>query len=337
MAADPMPTVSSGPKYHIYHADAEVLSAQLEQPIKQPTEQYGRVVLEKTRRDSLITQTVGETNIEGLISFQRGHTRVVGAQVQHKTDILGDVHDGWGTLASAILEGYNVLDVITADRVVAQVSTEHSMTEGSVPSVNFIGSSFENLRIGGYPVELELDLCICGEKPKGDRPYLHDRGFLERIGEQTERLFRTKDVPKLLQEKCGAQVAFIDDLKRRAKDGSSGDLSLTPTGQGNGHSKLHFSLVKSIAPIPIPGVKVFGNQIYIPLFGTVALGEVEVGVDHADASAPHRVGDTSLSPPSPSHYFRVKMLKMHLGCAVKGGGNGAGAMANGHGDPGGTP
>src|ERR1700745_1849880 len=114
MAANPkLPMVSgSGQEaYHIYHADAYILDVELDQPIKLAKQEYGRVAIE-SRRESLNTQSVGETNIEGLISFKRGHTRVVGAHVQQKTDAFGNDHAGWLTLATAALEGYNVEDII---------------------------------------------------------------------------------------------------------------------------------------------------------------------------------------------------------------------------------
>ena len=150
MAANPKLPMSASAQepYHIYHAEAYILKGELEQPIKQPIQEYGRVVLENTRRESLITQTVGETNIEGLISFKRGHTRVVGTHVQQKKDIYSNDHAGWVTLATSALEGYNVIDTVTVDRVVAQLSTEHPMTNGHVPRGHFIGTRFENLRVG---------------------------------------------------------------------------------------------------------------------------------------------------------------------------------------------
>ena len=78
-------------------------------------------------------------------------------------------HHGWVTLSTSIMEGLNVFEVITADRVVSQVSTEHlpARSPGKdpdhVPRVTFVGSQFKNLRVGGLPVKLTLDLGICGE------------------------------------------------------------------------------------------------------------------------------------------------------------------------------
>jgi hypothetical protein len=314
MAANPKPPV--GPdlvleQYHVYHAEAQVLSGHLEHPIKQPIEPYGRAVLENTRREGLITQSVGETTVEGLITFKSGHTRVSGTQLKNKKDIWGNDHSGWVTQSTAVIERFNVVDVITADRVVAQVSTEHPMINGHVPKVTFLGTRFENLRVAGYPVEVELNLGICGNKPEGDRPYLEDSGFLDRVQGQLNSIEKDgDDLPEVLDKKYRAEIVYIDELKKRAHGGANGER--------NGYSKLRCTLVKSIGPIPIPGVKTFGNMIFIPGFGTVSLAEVEVGVESGHSGFSDKTRAGSSPEPSDSNYFTLSMFNMHLGCPTGG-------------------
>jgi hypothetical protein len=313
--------VSALERYHVYHAAAHILSGELEHPIKQPIEHYGNVLLEKTRRESLFTESVGETSVEGLISFKAGHTRVIGSQLRNKKDVWGNDHSGWVTQSTSVLEGFNVGDVITVDRVVAQVSTEHPLVHDHVPKVTFLGTHFENLRVSGYPVQLELDLGVCGTKPEGDLSYLEDIGFLDRVHDQLNKIADAKGLPGALEKQYDAKIAYIDDLKKRAKgDANSGR---------NGNSKLKCSLVKSIGPIPIPGVKTFGNLIFIPDFGTVSLAEVEVGVGSADG------GFSSESRPEPNDgsYFTLNMLNMHLGCPLVGTTAAATATVNGNTKP----
>jgi hypothetical protein len=308
-------------RHHVYHAGAHILSGDLEHPIKQPIEHYGNVVLEKTRRESLFTESVGETSVEGLISFKAGHTRVIGSQLRNKKDIFGNDHSGWVTQSTSVLEGLNVGDVITADRVVAQVSTEHSLTYGHVPKVTFLGTRFENLRVAGYPVQLELDLGICGNRPEGDLPYLEDSGFLDRVKHQLNSIADAKGLPEGLEKRYDAKIAYIDDLKKRAHEGANGGR--------NGNSKLQCSLIKNIAPIPIPGVKVFGNMIFIPDFGTVSVAEVEVGISAGDGGFPGDSGNGSSLEPNGGSYFTVHMLNMHLGCPIVGTTTAASATVNG--------
>ena len=312
-------------RYHVYHADAHILSGELEHPIEQPIEHYGNVVLEKTRRESLRTESVGETSVEGLLSFKAGHTRVSGSELKDKRDIWGQDHSGWVTQSTAVLEGLSVGDVITADRVVAQVSTEHSLVSGHVPKVTFLGTRFENLRIAGCPVQLELDLGFCGTKPEGDVPYLADSGFLDRVRSQLNGSSDVGALPEALKKQYDAKIACIDDLRERSKR--------SPKGETLGDSKLQCSLIKSIGPISIPGVRVFGNTIFIPDFGTVSLAEVEVGVRPVDGVSSKKSGDGSEPAQSSSNYFTLRMLNMHLGCPMTGSVVAGATTANGHTKP----
>jgi len=307
MAANPKSPIPYPGKerYHVYHAEAHVLSGNLKHPIDQPIEHHARVVLEKTRRDDHIMQSIEETTLEGLISFKAGHTRASGSKIQKK-DLWGNDHSGWVTLSTSVIEGLNVFEVITADRVVAQVSTEHSMHSGHVPKVTFLGTRFENLRVSGYPVQLELDLGVCGDKPKDDKPYLEDASFLDRVEGQLSGIATAEGLPDDLKKRYDAEITYINDLKNRANGHASKDR--------NGYHKLQCSLVKSIGPIPIPGVRTFGNVIFIPDFGTVSLGQIEVGVEASHAEFADKVNSGISQGPNDSNYFELEMLHMHLGC-----------------------
>lgn len=101
---------------------------------------------------------------------------------------------GWVTLATSIVTGLNVRDAVTADLVFGQVSTEAPLVD-HIPSVSFLGTRIENLRIAGRAVEPVFDLNICGPKPDGDTPYVRDRGFLNRVADQHERISNTLGLP----------------------------------------------------------------------------------------------------------------------------------------------
>ena len=340
MAANPnlpigttnLPTTSGSVEegYHIYHSEAFILTVDIEHPVKRPPESFGRVVLDKTRRESLLAQSVGDTNIAGLFFFDSGRTSVSGTQIKHKTDIFGNDRSGWFTLAAAAIKGYNVLDIITADRVVAHVSTEHPMANGKVPRVNFIGTRFDNLRVGGYPVEVELDLSLVGDKPEGDRHYLRDRNFLDRVHRQFDDFADSGDLPESLETHYGAQMAYVEDLKKRAKEDAENEEG------GQKYPRLKFSLVKKIKPIPLPGVTVFGNHIFIENFGLVTLAEVEIGISKGENGFPHVIG-ADPEPAPISNYFDLNMLDLHLGSPTVAKVCGPDATANGQHHPGNTP
>jgi hypothetical protein len=191
--------------------------------------------------------------------------------------------------------------------------------------VTFLGTRFENLRVAGYPVQIELDFTFCGERPEGDRPYLQDRGFLDRVQRQLDNIAGAKGLPESLEKEYDAKIAHIDDLKKRANGRAKGER--------NGYPKLECSLVKSIGPIPIPGVRTFGNIIFIPDFGTVSLAEVEVGIAPSHDGFPDKIRAGSPQETRDSNYFTLNMLNMHLGC-IGGGTVAAGTVtANGHTHP----
>ena len=99
--------------------------------------------------------------LERVISFRSAYTQAAG-NLSEKPDTAGDPGDGGG-------RRLNVLDVVTADRVVAQFSVEHPLT-GYVPRVTFLGTRFENLQIAGHKIEPKLNLwALVGPKPGGDK------------------------------------------------------------------------------------------------------------------------------------------------------------------------
>src|ERR1035441_735731 len=77
-------------------------------------------------------------------------------------------------------------------------AASNSVVTSSVPP---LGTRFENLRIAGHPVELDIDHEIFGSKPAVDAPYTGDRGFLGRVSRQYERIRQHKDLPAELLER----------------------------------------------------------------------------------------------------------------------------------------
>ncbi|NOT87472.1 MAG: hypothetical protein HOP03_04745 [Lysobacter sp.] len=93
--------------------------------------------------------SVGRFDYRNIVGFERATSTVSGQKVTHEGITSGD------TLVTVAIEGLNILDVITADRVVARMtSTNAERKNGSDPEALPFGSHFENLRIGGVPIEL---------------------------------------------------------------------------------------------------------------------------------------------------------------------------------------
>jgi hypothetical protein len=280
---------------HEYHAEADVLSGDLQRPIEHKIEPYAHTSL-KGRRSGHHHRFSEQVSIDGLISFKTGHTRVSGSKSAK--------HDGWITLSTSVIESFNVFEVITADRIVSQVSTDHAYLNGHFPTVTFLGTQFNDLKVSGFPVELTFDFGICGDRPAGDKSYLGDTQFLTRVKDQTAKIATATGLPKALKDQYDKRLAQVEDLLAGK--------------QGSSEPKLTCSLVQSIGKIPLPGVQSFGHVLVIPEFGIVSLGEVEVG-------------EKVYAPGGrPNVYFKLNSIKTNLGCIGHGEVTGPTANANGH-------
>ena len=119
--------------------------------------------------------------LEGVFSYSAAHTQVSG----HKSskDERNSV-----TLATSVVENLNILNVVTADRVVAQISTTHVPGQ-YVPEVTFLGTHFENLKIARHKVLPILNLKLADPKPQNDQLYVADKTNLMTVVKgQYERL-----------------------------------------------------------------------------------------------------------------------------------------------------
>jgi hypothetical protein len=298
MAEKKAPPPDSDKHYHDFHAKAHLLKGELKHPVKRVIKLPSELTL-KGRKGGHQAKFAHDVNIDGLIHLQKGHTRVSGGGTLK--------HKGWITLATSVLEGLNVFEVVAADRVVSQVSTEHEFDPelGHIPSVTFLGSHFDNLRINGYPLGLTLNLGIVGSKPPNDESYLHETTFLQAARAQIVKIAGASGLPKDLQSEYAGRLDAIDKLLAGDKDP---------------HLKATCSLVQSIDnanTIPVPGIRPLGHVLVIPEFGWVALGEVEVG-----QTKYARIKEPCVD-------FGLTMLKMILGCIGGGGVTGGGAGTNG--------
>jgi hypothetical protein len=289
-------------RVHYYHADACGFGGFLERPFEQnivpqaslslsPSGGYGSSRSEKFR-------------LEGLFSYESAFTQVSGRLSQKE-------NGGWLTLSTATVEGLNILDVITADRVSAQVSTEHPL-EGNYPKVSFLGTTFENLKIGGYHVDVELGLDICDQgngRGYPEQPCVNNKLFLTKVVGQYCRMREGKSVnslPKWIAERYPLQdVENCEDV-----DNAEGEKRLryekNVENMVNADSDYVLASVVKQAGGEFPGQQ-FGNVFEVPDIGQVFLGELLVD----------------------DHTFRLTMLRVELGCRAEGSLSGPICLSNG--------
>src|SRR5712664_1250292 len=69
----------------------------------------------------------------------------------------GRVEDnGWVSTLQLTVEDCNILDVVTADKIVLAIQSYYP-ERGNAPIRSAVGSRFENLKIAGAPVKIEVD------------------------------------------------------------------------------------------------------------------------------------------------------------------------------------
>ncbi|HUL36017.1 MAG TPA: hypothetical protein VL128_19185 [Candidatus Eisenbacteria bacterium] len=139
-----------------YHASAHALSGTFSRPIQKSIEVQGSVALP-------LGGGHGQAGVESFafekrLSFSHAYSRVSGSK---GTD---NKHHTEATVAVA---GLNILDVVTADRVVGRLTSEHdpAQREGHILA---LGSRFDNLCISGHPVRVVLDHQLFLDTPTYD-------------------------------------------------------------------------------------------------------------------------------------------------------------------------
>lgn len=127
-----------------FHADAYAASGVITSPTPHSIEVQAASTLPVTGGTS--TARVENFKYEGqngkVLTFSSGYTQVLG--------YYNDAEKAWLTSVTSTVENLNILDVVTADKIVARVSSKH--TGDGEPSIVLVGSHFENLVIAGHPV-----------------------------------------------------------------------------------------------------------------------------------------------------------------------------------------
>jgi len=235
-----------------YFAEATALAGKLLLPLDQEIKPQAFAKLPD--KGGYVAQRANKFRVESAISYEAAHTQVAGNREKKPGH-------GYSTLVTSVIEGLNILDVVTADLVVAQISTEHPL-DGYVPSVTFLGTRFENLRIAGHEVKLELCLDIFGKKPENDEPYTRSPEFVNHVAEQHARV----------REQESGHESPLEELLQR--------FSLVPESFANStgdEENVECSLVDK-AEGAYPG-QTSGHVIHVPHFGTIHLARLRLKHD----------------------------------------------------------
>jgi hypothetical protein len=187
-----------------------------------------------------------------IIHFDHAHTEVTGSSTGQDG---GAVHN---TLAKSTVEGLNIMGMVTADRVVANLVAAHPEGRDVEPSIKLTGTRFENLRIAGVPVKVDLALDIFNRLDTHQgltAAYRDDAGFRRHFAEISHRE-RFQELPGRVQRWFHRPAADDSALPE-----TKGITSLT--------------LVRRLEP-ERQEFQCWGHVIYLEGFGTIRLAELQI-------------------------------------------------------------
>lgn len=269
-----------------FRGSTMAVGGRIESPLRENIDAQACCVLPPS--GGFATASVDGFNYKNIIRFERASSIVSGQKVVFGGKTAGE------TLTTVVIEGLNVLDVITADRVVARMTSVHAEGEyGARPQPDILpfGSHFENLRIGGVPIELK-------PYPELVREGSHE-ALVNPCGASADRSERFPwiDSNGVVLRTDGTSTQDAAGVVRPETD----QTRLAPL----------FKIGKGAATAPAGSALNGAHGILIPGFGNVYFGEYLV----ARASR------------------RLIMMRIELGCPITGSIVCGNVDSNGHWDP----
>jgi hypothetical protein len=211
-----------------YHASAHAFSGSFTRPFNETIDVQAASSLPIIGGHG--NSRVEDFRFREFISFRKGYTHVSGAP--HTED--NGTHN---TLVTSTIEGLNIMDIVTADRIVARLYSRHLPNEPE-GFITMVGSKFENLRIAGCETKIELNVKLFEKVPTFKRA--------------KEEFDKNEEFRKI------AEHPFPDGPKL---------TRVEPNGV------ILCSCVKEMET-ECPGVERVGHCFRVPGFGKIFLGEV---------------------------------------------------------------
>lgn len=163
----------------------------------------------------------------GIFSFRYAHSEAIGRSNPKKKS--------WNSLAQTVIEGLNIHQMVTVERIVSRIAIHHDM-DGKEAGITPLGSTIEGLRIGGYKIEPDLAVDWFAE---------HD----------TFESFRNHH-PKIRK-----QFAKMSHIKPKGDE--------LPMSRGT----IGCSMVRDWGKLPA-GITPHGTGLWIPEFGMLYIAEL---------------------------------------------------------------
>jgi hypothetical protein len=133
---------------HFYHASAFGVAGEIERPSRHTIPTQAATVLAPSGGRGY--ERVDNFHFDGIISFKSAYAEVGGS--------FDECHNRHTSYATAVIDGLNILDVVTADRVVSRLaiySAEVGDKNGEA-TFDITGSHFVNLKVAGHKIDVKL-------------------------------------------------------------------------------------------------------------------------------------------------------------------------------------
>jgi hypothetical protein len=236
---------------HFFHADASAVGGFITRPFNDFVPSHSSASLPVV--GGLVEKHHRGRKWKNTVSYSGASTTLSGKK-------QGD--DGpWVTEVTAAIDDLNIREIITAKRIVAQLSVEHPH-EGYTPKIYLTGSQFVDLRISGIPITPILNYDIFEDYEAAAtgypaKPWARQNSLQKHVERQySEAKNGSEEVP--------------DWVKHHFHWLEIGDRS-------NTKDSLVCSIVDGFEGVPknFPG-KAFAHSIYVRDFGRIFFGEVVV-------------------------------------------------------------
>jgi hypothetical protein len=230
-----------------YHADASPLGGHITHP-------FENVI--HTQASTSLAQAGGhaESRVDSY-RLDNNVTVTSGPAYSHATGVKNKTTGAWTTLVSSVVENLNVLEVVTADRIVSKLHVEYPQ-DGGHPRISTIGSKFVNLRVAGVSIDPVLDIDLLKSESKSEFPDKHlmeEKVFNNKVSSHYKKITETKGAPEWL---AGRHASMKSPESRKKK------------------GYVLCSLVEELKGAK-PGTA-FGHVLHVPGFGNIFFGELIV-------------------------------------------------------------
>jgi hypothetical protein len=235
----------------LYHAHGSAIGGSITKPFKADIDINAATSLPMI--GGFASAKTGPYQLKDVVSISSAHSYVSGIEAEDNAHNL---------VSTCIVENLNILHVITADAIIGKVSIKH--VDDKPSEFSPLGSTFVNLRIGGQPVEVDLDHDLFSRNPTYAALSKHHESATKKGGKAKFRY----------------QWGAADESPSARLAG--GMMTDPATGwHKSSNGTLHTSMVKQVRTMGSAnaGELPYAYAIHIPHFGNVYLGEIFVATD----------------------------------------------------------